>query len=177
MSDETEMLDGVKILLDRMEMFPEEFVARQHGGTHKWTEIIQYGMIGVLTDKEKQLLEEGLKKATRKVFSQRVAANIMYIENETLKPTRPMKPTTPPQQTTPRPPAFPNGAVTIATTGYSIASQTNPQAGHSAVAYTHTVKDSTGYLVAMHEHEYKYYLKQDPKRQQSYLDWIKRGRP
>jgi hypothetical protein len=144
-----------------MEMFPEEFVAKQYGGTHKWTEIIQYGMIGVLTDKEKQLLEEGLKKATRKVFSQRVAANIMYIENETLKPTRTVVTPTTPQ-------ISPTGTVTIpqsSTTSLNVSSTNN-----------FAVRDKSGRVVIMHEHEYKYYLKQDPKRQESYLEWIKRGR-
>lgn len=163
MSDEAEMLDGVKILLDRMEMFPEEFVSDNYGSSHKWNSVFEFGWNGVLTENEKKLLEDGLKKASRKVFSQRVAAHVLFMNDTTLEPPRPMK--TPKAQ---------NNTIATNTGGYNLSSTTSLNVSSTN---NFAVRDKSGRVVTMHEHEYRYLMKQDPKRQESYLDWIKRGRP
>jgi len=156
---EPELLDGVQILLDRMEMFPEEFVSDNYGGAHKWNAIFDFGWNSVLNEHERSLLETGLKKAARKVFSQRVATHVMYLNGAVLYPQRELRPTS-----KPRPPAFDSGAI-----------------GPANLALTATqpyvVADGRGNKVIMHKHEYDYYMKQPADRQKSYLDWIKRGRP
>lgn len=176
--EEPEMLDGLKILLDRMEMFPEEFVPDYNQGDHRWARVFQYGYAqGVLTDDEKKILEAALVKARRKVFSQRVAANVLYLNDSTLAPKhRKLKPSSPTPSLTP----YPNqNIITVnphitTTSSVTVASGT---AGGGGTGNTYTVTDKTGYKILLQAHEYQYLMRQDKQRQESYLNWIKRGRP
>jgi hypothetical protein len=155
---EPELLDGVQILLDRMEMFPEEFVADNYGGGHKWSAIFDFGWNSILTEHERGLLQEGLKKAARKVFSQKVAAHVMYLNEAVLRPQMETRLTA-----KPRPPTFPANQIDWGQT-------TTPSPPY-------LVEDERRNKVVLHKHEYEYYKKQPPERQRSYLDWIRRGRP
>jgi hypothetical protein len=155
---EPELLDGVQILLDRMEMFPEEFVSDNYGGAHKWNAIFDFGWNSVLNEHERSLLEAGLKKATRKVFSQRVATHVMYLNGAVLHPQRELRPTAKSRPT------------------FDVHSLTAPSPALTATQ-PYIVADGKGNKVIMHKHEYDYYMKQPAERQISYLDWIRRGRP
>lgn len=158
-----EMLEGVQILLDRMKMFPEEFVSDSYGVNHKWAKIFENpAMWNVLTKEEQDAIHKGMHEAARTVFSQRVAAHVLYLNNAVLEP-QPKERTVKPN---PRPPTF-----------TSTLPSHLPDPATLMTGDIVTVMHKNGKKVTMQPHEYKYLLKQDPKRQESYLDWIAKGRP
>ena len=158
-----EMLEGVQILLDRMKMFPEEFVSDSYGGSHKWAKIFENpAMWNVLTKEEQDAIHKGMHEAARTVFSQRVAAHVLYLNNAVLEP-QPKERTVRP---TPKPPTF------TTTNNIHLPDPATVTPGDKV-----RVMFKNGEQVTLYPYEYNYLLKQDPKRQESYLEWIAKGRP
>lgn len=59
------MLTGVEILLERMKTNPEEFL---EGALSKWSRVIDYSW-QVLTEEERNALQNGMKEAKREHFN------------------------------------------------------------------------------------------------------------
>lgn len=67
------MLAGVKILLERMKSNPEDFHYSVERVTTKWMRLIDHSMGSeMLTQEERDALNEGLKNVRREIFTQRV---------------------------------------------------------------------------------------------------------
>lgn len=78
------MNDGVKILLERMQTHPEEFVDETNLGATKWSGILSY-YDNVLTDEEKKAIQQGLLGLKRDAFTKVVVENLL---NEPLQDNR-----------------------------------------------------------------------------------------
>ena len=65
------MNDGVKILLERMQTHPEEFVDETNLGATKWSGVLNY-YDNVLTLEEKKAIQEGVLKLKRDAFTKQV---------------------------------------------------------------------------------------------------------
>ena len=65
------MNDGVKILLERMQTNPEEFVDETNLGATKWSGVLNY-YDNVLTLEEKKAIQEGVLKLKREAFTKQV---------------------------------------------------------------------------------------------------------
>jgi len=65
------MNDGVKILLERMQTHPEEFVDETNLGATKWSGVLNY-YDNVLTLEEKKAIQEGVLKLKREAFTKQV---------------------------------------------------------------------------------------------------------
>lgn len=79
------MLTGIELMLKRMETHPEEFVGVQGGCSKEWYAVIT-PVIPHLTDEERQVIEEALKKAYREHFTgqvmKKVAGEAVMTERE-----------------------------------------------------------------------------------------------
>jgi hypothetical protein len=70
------MIEGIKILLERMKTHPEEFVIDSYGGSSKWEKIVDRYR-AVLTPQELGEFERGRREAMRQSFTAKILETLL----------------------------------------------------------------------------------------------------
>ena len=77
------MLAGIQIILERMKTNPEDFTYSMDRVTTKWSRLLDHALSSeMLTQDERDAVQEGLRNVRREIFNQRVMQTLTGEDNQ-----------------------------------------------------------------------------------------------